>query len=73
MRKEKGKCPVKTLYRLLTAALFTLCLGMTALADLLPPEPQPETRPGPLVPILIIGVALIAAAILIVVLRRRRR
>lgn len=64
---------MKTLYRLLTAALFTLCLGMTALADLLPPEPQPEPKSGPLVPILIIGVAVIAAAILIVILRRRRR
>ena len=64
---------MKTLYRLLTAALFTLCLGMTALADLLPPEPQPETRPGPLVPILIIALAVIAAAVLAVVIRRRKR
>ena len=65
MRKEKGECPVKTLYRLLTAALFTLCLGMTALADLLPPEPQPKPKPCSLVPILIAGVAVIAAAMAI--------
>ena len=65
---------MKTLYRLLTAALFTLCLGMTALADLLPIPPEPETkRPGPLVPILIIALAVIAAAVLAVVIRRRQR
>ena len=75
-RKQKGERPLKTLNRVLTAVFFALCLGMTALADLLPIPPEPEPEPkqaGPLVPILIVAVAVIAAAVLTVVLRRRRR
>ena len=65
---------MKALCRFLTAALWTLCLGMTALADLLPPEPNPEPgNRGPLTAVFIIAIAVIAAAVLTVILRRRRR
>ncbi len=64
---------MKTLYRALTAALVCLCLGMSALADLLPIEDEPAKTGSSLTTILIIAIAVIAIAVLIVVLRRRKR
>ena len=66
---------MKTLYRFLTAALWALCLGMTALADLLPPQPEPEPEPwirSPLTIVFILALVVIAAAVLVVILRRRK-
>lgn len=64
---------MKTLYRTLIAALWTLCLSLTALADLLPyPEPEPE-KSSPIVPVLIIAVIVIAATVLAVLIRSRKR
>lgn len=64
---------MKTLYRTLIAALWTLCLSLTALADLLPyPEPEPE-KTSPLVPILIIAAVVIAATVIAVLIRSRKR
>lgn len=64
---------MKTLYRSLTAVLFALCLGLTALADILPEPYEPEKTGSPLVTILIIALAVIAVAVLILILRRRKR
>ena len=64
---------MKKLYQCLSALLCALCLGMHAMADILPePAPEPPTK-SPLLTILIIAVAVIAAAVLIIVLRHRKR
>ena len=67
---------MKTLYRSLTAVLFALCLGMHALADVLPEplvDPEPPKTGSVLPLVLIIAVIAAALAVLILVLRRRRR
>ena len=65
---------MKTIYRFLTAAFCALCLGMTALADVLPePYEPPSKAPGILPILLLIAVVVIAAAVLIIILRRRTR
>ena len=54
---------MKTLYRSMTAALFALSLGITALADILPEPPEPAKTGSSLTTILIIAIAIIAIAV----------